>query len=135
MSSAYVMDLEAKVYTLVKAKCFQQISKKFPHINFTTSDEVSENAEFPTVYISESSSPEKDIDLLRTNVNSVLTVFDVKVTVDSDKQDVTKIMAYVLDAFKELRFEMVSKSKVITDANMYYMKASFRRKIASDDVI
>lgn len=135
MGSLYVMDIEAKIYTLVKARCFKQISQKFPHINFTTSDEVAENPEFPTVYICESSSKERDTDLLRTNVNSVLTVFDVKVTVDTDKQDVTKIMSYVLDAFKSLRFEMVSKSKVITDANMYYMTASFRRKIGSDDVI
>ena len=90
---------------------------------------------FPTVYIFESTSSEKDIDLSRKNINSVLTLFDVKVTVDTDKQDVTYIMGYVLEAFKALRFELVAKSKVVTDNDMFYMNASFRRKIGSDDII
>ena len=135
MSSEYVLDMESKIYTLIKSRCYPELSKKYKTINFTTSDEVSENPQFPTVYICESSSPEKDIDLIRVQVNSVLTVFDVKVTVDTDKQDVTKIMGYILNAFKNLRFELVAKSKVITDANMYYMTASFKRKFGSDDVI
>lgn len=135
MSSSYVMDMESKIFTLVKVHSYPQLVKKYPSINFTTDDEDTENPKFPTVYIWESNSSEKDKDLLRNNVNSVLTVFDVKVTVNKSKQDVTKIMSVILNAFIDLRFEMVSKSKVVTDGDSYYMKASFKRKVSSDDVI
>lgn len=135
MNNSFVLDMESKIYTLVKARCYQELKTKYPKIIFTTSDEVSENPQFPNVYICETSSRERNMDLIGNQVNSVESVFEVKVTVDTDKQDVSKIMAYLLDAFKQLRFELVSKSKVITEANMFYQSATFRHTFGSDDVI
>ena len=130
-------EIEPKVYSIVKAKSLNKIKEKYPSANFTTTEEnVNSKTKFPTIYIYDmGGGGETGTDLERDRINGSIFTFQVRITTNTSKQDCRNVMNYIIKAFKDISFEMVSFPNYTSMDGMHIGVARFRRKIDYNDII
>lgn len=128
MTNDWVLDNESRIFTIIRAKCFNALKTLFPKIRFNTTNETN-ITQFPTVYIHELGNTERGRDNEGYVINAINTTFEVVVTVNTEKSDAVTIMKYILDAFKSLGFDGSALPATETDDNMYRSIARFRGNI------
>ncbi len=130
MTNDWVLDNEARVYTIIYGMCIEDLQALFPRIRFTTSNE-SQITQFPTVYIHELGNSELGRDTEQNTINVITTTFEVVITVNTQKSDAVTIMKYVLNAFKTLGYEGYALPATTTTDGMYRSTARFRGKVTN----
>ena len=135
MGNEWILQNESRVFSIVQAKTKDDIVAQFPKARFTTKEEnINSNTKFPTIYIAEmSGGSEVGSDLEGQSINGVVSTFQAKVLTDTSKNDATKVMGYILNAFKDLRFNLVGVPVTTTNDNVYVCIARFRRVIGASD--
>lgn len=129
----WATDLESTVTALVKAKSLPQLQKKYSKIRITDEGENSGSAVFPTVYIHLLSPTEQGQTLDGQTINALLATFQVDVTTNTSKSDCRKVMATVMNVFKEMRFQGKSLPETSINNKIYHSVARFRRVIGAND--
>lgn len=129
----WATDLESTVTALVKAKSLPQLQKKYSKIRITDEGENSGSAVFPTVYIHLLSPTEQGQTLDGQTVNALLATFQVDVTTNTSKSDCRKVMATVMNVFKEMRFQGKSLPETSINNKIYHSVARFSRVIGAND--
>ena len=129
----WATDLESTVVALVKAKSLLQLQKKYPKVKITDEGESSGLAVFPTVYIHLLSPVEQGQTLDGQTINALLATFQVDVTTNSCKSDCRKVMATVMNVFKEMRFQGKSLPETSINNKIYHSVARFNRVIGAND--
>lgn len=107
MDNSWVIDIEPKIYSIIKAKTEKVIKEKYPDVRFTMDDASTQKATYPTIYFGFLPSNEMGQDLEGETINALYVGVDVRVTV-SKTQDLSGlrwINTKILNAFKELRFD------------------------------
>lgn len=142
ISSTWYLDIEPKVFTLIKAKTYTKLKQKYPKILFTSIDAMPTDgtAYSHTVYIHEIGGLEMGKDLENTSVNAYECTFEVKVSVTSEdsnskKSEVRDITGYIASAFKSLKFDMILMPTVEISDSAYTVPMRFRRVIGANDII
>lgn len=136
MGADWVLDIESKIFSKVRGRTMGKLIKEYPNIRFTTNGEnVEPITQFPTVYIHEIDSTPIGNDLEAEGVNGVLSSFEVKVTVNTDKDDAVEVMRYIFNAMIELGYLPVGNPISSTSDKMYYSIGRFRRTIGYNDII
>ena len=141
MANPWYMDIEPKVFTLIKARTYPKLVKKYPSILFTSIDSLPTNETYShTVYIHELGGSELGADLEGKGVNAYECTFEVKISVTeqdkvSKKSDVTAITGYITEAFKDLGFKIVTMPTVNISASAYTVPIRLRRVIGANDII
>lgn len=142
MSNAtWFLDIEPKVFTLIKGKTYTKLKQKYPGILFTTIDAMPTDSTFShTVYIHEVGGLEMGKDLEGNSVNAYECTMEVKVSVTSEdsnskKTEVREITKYIASAFKQLRFEIVLMPTVEITDSAYTVPMRFRRVIGANDTL
>lgn len=137
----WYLDIESKVFTLIKGKTYSKLKKKYPTILFTSIDAMPTDGETysHTVYIHELGGVEMGKDLDNTGVNAYESTFEVKVSVTSEnsnkKTEVREITGYIADAFKSLKFDIILMPTVEITDSAYTVPMRFRRVIGANDTI
>lgn len=137
----WYLDIESKVFTLIKGKTYSKLKKKYPTILFTSIDAMPTDGETysHTVYIHELGGVEMGKDLDNTGVNAYESTFEVKVSVTSEnsnkKTEVREITGYIADAFKSLKFDIILMPTVEISDSAYTVPMRFRRVIGANDTI
>lgn len=129
----WATDLESTVTALVKAKSLPQLQKKYSKIRITDEGENSGSAVFPTVYIHLLSPTEQGQTLGGQTINALLATFQVDVTTNTSKSDCRKVMATVMNVFKEMRFQGKSLPETSINNKIYHSVARFSRVIGAND--
>ena len=129
----WATDLESTVTALVKAKSLPQLQKKYSKIRITDEGENSGSAVFPTVYIHLLSPTEQGQTLDGQTINALLATFQVDVTTNTSKSDCRKVMATVMNVFKEMRFQGRSLPETSINNKIYHSVARFSRVIGAND--
>lgn len=129
----WATDLESTVTALVKAKSLPQLQKKYSKIRITDEGENSGSAVFPTVYIHLLSPTEQGQTLDGQTINALLATFQVDVTTNTSKSDCRKVMATVMNVFKEMRFQGKSLPETSINNKIYHSVARFSRVIGAND--
>ena len=135
MTNDWVYDIESRVFTIVKGKTEKTVRKKFPTAKYTTSDTSDQTAVFPTIFIHELESPEDDMDLECGEVNSIYCTFEVKVTVDSKREDAKWIAKQITEAFRTLKFHTVMFPLTTGHNATYETIVRVRRLIGNNDIL
>lgn len=134
--NTWYMDIEPKIFSIVKAKTIKNLQKNYPKIRYTTNDEnVEPVTVFPTVYIHEISSIPVGNDLEADGVNGVNSTFEVRVTTNTQKTDAKKVMEEISSAFSSLKFTATSLPIYSVNDKMFIYNARFRRIIGANDTI
>lgn len=129
----WATDLESTVVALVKAKSLPQLQKKYSKIRITDEGENNGSAVFPTVYIHLLSPTEQGQTLDGQTINALLATFQVDVTTNTSKSDCRKVMATVMNVFKEMRFQGKSLPETSINNKIYHSVARFSRVIGAND--
>lgn len=129
----WATDLESTVVALVKAKSLPQLQNKYSKVRITDEGENSGSAVFPTVYIHLLSPTEQGQTLDGQTINALLATFQVDVTTNTSKSDCRKVMATVMNVFKEMRFQGKSLPETSINNKIYHSVARFSRVIGAND--
>ena len=135
MTNDWVYDIESRVFTIVKGKTEKTVRNKFPTVKYTTSDTSDQSAVFPTIYIHELNSPEDGRDLECDTVNSIFCTFEVKVTVDSKREDSKWIAKQITEAFRELKFHTLMFPITTGHNATFETIMRVRRMISNNDTL
>lgn len=129
-----MFDLESKIYTKIKYSFSDQIKKKYPDLEFTTSDNVSTKPKFPTVYIHMLPSPEIGQDLEGLLINGTYANFQIKVTHNKKYNIAREVMNEVVRILKTMRFSIqeMPYSEFKDDAFSVLVRA--RRTIGAGEI-
>ena len=128
--------IKSNVFTRIKTEGTAKLKETFPDIYFTTSDKVSTNPKFPTVYLKKLQGQEKGRTLDGTTVNGTLASFQIDVTDNRSYDNVEEVSDVIGDIMKSMRFGMVgdpfpdSQSK-----GEYKIKSRWQRVIADEDTL
>lgn len=128
-------NIQPAIYSRLKNKYPAALLQKYPDTFFTTSDRVSDNPKFPTVYIHELGSQEVGRDLDGTTINAVRSNFQIEVTDNKNMTNVSEVMNYIVSTMKTMRFEVVTMPEFTNTPDIYRKVARFRRVIGTSDVL
>lgn len=126
--------IKSIVFTRIKTEGTAKLQKQFPNIHFTTSEKVSTNPKFPTVYLKKLQGAERGRTLDGTTVNGVLAGFQVDVIDNKSDNNAENVSDVVGDIMKSMGFEMVGDpfpNSQSTDE--YRFTARWQRVIADGD--
>ena len=136
MSNTWALDVEPLVYTIIKAKTEAKLKTKYPKIYFTNSDELlGDTTKSHTVYIHELEPVEVGQDTNGNTINGLISTFEVKVIVNTNKAECRDILKAIIPAFKELCFDGKKYPSIMTVSGMQQGVARFSRIIGANDKI
>ena len=134
---SWVEDMNSTIYSLIRGKTKKAIAKDYPNVFFTNDNEIQTTTKFPTVYIHPIGNAEMDNDFENTEINSAIFTQEVRITFNSDYEvdDLYTVLGFVTDAFKAIRFNLVTTTNPYSDNGLKSITARYRRTIASGDII
>lgn len=135
MNDNWFMDLESKIFTIMKTRITKNLQSKYPTIFCTMLGQIDSEPVFPTVYIHELPGMEMGMDLEGTSINAVMETIQVDVTTNQSMKDCTYVMAEVITQLKALRFYIDALPTYLIENNVYRGIVRARRLIGSDDNI
>lgn len=130
-----MLDIQSRVFSRLKNKYPTTLQTKYPNTLFTTSDRISDNPQFPTVYVHEMQSQELGRDFDGTTINAIRSNFQIEVTDCDNMSNATEVMNYVVSAMKSMRYEVTSMPEFQNTQSVYRKVARFRRVIGASDVL
>lgn len=130
-----MLNIQTRVFSRVKNKTSAILLPTYPNLNFTTSDRVADNPQFPTVYIHEMSSMEDAEDLDGTTINAIMSTFQIEVTDNEDMANCHEVMSEIVNVMKSMRFKVTQIPEFNNTNDIYRIVARFNRTIASGDVL
>lgn len=128
-------NIEASVLSRLKNKYPTSMKTKYPDTNFTTSNRVPNNPNFPTVYVHQMGAVEEGQDLDGTTINAVLPTIQIEVEDNKSMNNASDVMSYVIKTMKTMRYGVVTMPEFDNDQSIYRKVARFRRVIGSGDVL
>ena len=136
----WVYSIESKIYTIVKTRLEKSLLTTYPNLLVTQQQKLNDNTNLPSVYIKMLDSPEIGSDLENVTVNAMLVTFEVHTTIaksgtNNGMGGLRKLASAVLDNFKKLRFNMVTKGDTKETSDTYTMISRFRRVIGGNEEI
>lgn len=126
-------DISSIVFTMVKVHFSSTIKAKYPDLYFTNSDKTQTTSRFPTIYIHEIGSIEQGQNLNNTEINAVLSTFQVDVIDNQSQTRANEIMDEVLRIMKVMRFSIIAMPEFQNTDSDYRSIARFRRMIGAGD--
>lgn len=128
--------IKSIVFTRIKTDGTAKLKETFHDIYFTTSEKVSTNPKFPTVYLKKLQGKEKGRTLDGTTVNGTLASFQIDVIDNKSDSNAENVSDVIGDIMKSMRFEMIgdpfpnSKS-----TGEYRFTSRWQRVIADEDTL
>lgn len=127
--------LESQVFSRVKYGFSKSIKEKYPDLNFTTSDQSSTKAKFPTVYIHMLESPEVGGTLEGTEICGINASFQIEVTDNENNARSDEVAREVLRIMKTMRFRTVGMPFHDNSGDTYRTISRYRRVAGSGDIL
>ena len=128
--------IKSIIFTRIKTDGTAKLKATFPDIYFTTSDKVSTNPKFPTVYLKKLQGQENGRTLDGISVNGVLASFQIDVIDNKSDSNAENVADAIGDIMKSMRFEMVGDSFPNSQSTGEYRFTSrWQRVIADGDTI
>lgn len=131
--SNWTMDLDSKIYSIVKSKVSQKIKSKYADLNFTNVQSSTETAKFPNVYIHMLPMVEQGQDLIGQTINAVLATVQVDVLTNTSQTDAKTVIYSVIDELKAMRFDITSMPEFTKENDIFHAVMRARRMIGSGD--
>lgn len=127
--------IESQIFSLVKAKFPERVKKKYPDLNFTTSDKSATKPKFPTVYIHLMEPQETGETLDGMYVNAVIATFQIDVSDNQNQARADEVAREILKVMKSMRFSAKPLPFHNNVGDVYRTTARYRRVIGAGDII
>lgn len=127
--------IESQIFSLIKAKFPDGVKKKYPDLNFTTSDKSSTKPKFPTAYIHLMEPTEAGETLEGTSLNAVNAAFQIDVSDNQSQARADEVAKEILKIMKSMRFSAKPLPFHNNVGDVYRTTARYRRIIGAGDII
>ena len=127
--------IESRIFTLIKSNVSNTIKKKYPDLNFTTSDMNATNPKFPTVYIHMLDSPERGDTTEQDTIEAVYTTIQVDVTDNQKQSRASEVAKDILKIMKQYGFKASTMPFSQNNSGSYRNIARYSRLISNNDKI
>lgn len=127
--------IPSKVFTNIQKIGKEKLLKKYPNINFTTSDRAPTKPKFPTVYIKKMQGSARGGTLEDAKVNAVLSSFQIEVTTNTSQNDAETVADVVADTMTDMGYEMIGEPFPDNTADIYRNVSRYRRLIGYNDIL
>lgn len=117
----------------MQAEGREKLQKKYPNINFTTSDKVSTKAKFPTVYIQKLQGKPVGRTLEDTKVNGITATFQIDVTTNTNQTDADNVADAIADIMISINFDMIGEPFPDDSTDVYRNVSRWQRTIGYND--
>lgn len=132
----WTSDIGTTVFTRIKNKATSRLQETYPSITFTTSSSSSSEPKFPTVYIKRMQGAESGKDLEGTNVNAIVSTFQIEVTTNTGDTDAQKVADVVCEIMKSMRYEILGEPFADNTTNDISRNvARYQRVVGYGDVL
>lgn len=130
----WTSEIETTVFSRVKTQGIIALGSKYPELFYTTKDEVEDEPSLPNVYVQELELAEQGRDLEGTEINAVLSTFQINVSAKR-KQQTKEVMNQAVKTMKSMKFEAIGLPTYRTQNGLSKGTARFRRTIDKLDII
>lgn len=127
--------IKPKVFTNVQKKGKEKLLKKFPNINFTTSDKSTAKPKFPTVYIKQMQGSAKGKDLEASAINATLSIFQIEVTTNTTQNDADIVADIIENIMVSMLYEPIGEPFADSNSDVYRNIARYQRIIGYNDIL
>lgn len=105
----WITNTQNQIYTYLKYKVENRYKSAYPGLFFTQDDSPNIPASFPCVYVHFLAATESNSYIENLSINAVISTVEIQVSVTNDMGlNVANLISdAVVDALKELRFEMI----------------------------
>ena len=125
-----------KVFTHVQAKGREKLQKKYPDINFTTSDKASKKPKFPTVYIKKLQPTPRGDTTEGHSVEGTVSGFQIEVTTNTNQSDADNVADAIEDIMvNDLEYRAVGEPFPDNTSDVYRNVSRYQKTIGSDDIL
>lgn len=136
IDNSWVLDVESRIFTKVKGRTYKELNKKYPNIYFTTAEELAEYTDKKyTVFINELQPIEQGQTLDGNTINAIMSTFQIRVTTTTSKEDCRDIYKAILNAMKDLQYDVVMIPTIKQTDGLYEGVGRFRRMLGALDII
>lgn len=125
--------IPSKVFTHVQAKGREKLQKKYPNINFTTSDKASTKPKFPTVYIRELQETPTGYTLEDTKINGITSSFQIDVTTNTNQNDAANVADVIADIMIDMGYRILGTPVADNSVDTYRNISRYSRLIGYND--
>lgn len=135
---SWVTDRQTTIYSRVDAILTSELGEKYPDLNVTMDNSLSQDAMFPTVYLNFIGFRERGRTLEGTNINAGIMDIEVHVKTSNDQGMIVnqEVADCVLEAFKTMCFGVTTQNIPLGNIDGVYESVSrFSRYIGQGDVI
>ncbi|MFQ9515334.1 MAG: hypothetical protein ACLRZ9_05860 [Eubacterium sp.] len=130
-----MLNLESRVNSRIKYNFSDNIKKKYPDLDFTTSQNNNTKPRFPTVYTELLPSPEIGQTLKGTSLNGVLVTFQIKVSDNVNNSRAREVANEVVRILKTMRFSISEMPYSEFKDSTYYSLIRASRVIGAGDIL
>lgn len=123
------------MFTNVQKVGRERLLKKYPNINFTTSDRAPTKPKFPTVYIRKMQGSPRGGTLEDAKVNAVLSTFQIEVTTNTSQNDAETVADVVADIMTDMGYEMIGEPFADNTADTYRNLSRYQQLIGYNDIL
>lgn len=127
--------LESQIFSRIKANFSGRIKKKYPDLNFTTSDKTPTKAKFPTVYVHFMESPEIEGTLEGTEICGINSAFQIDVSDNQNNSRTDEVAKEVLRIMKSMGFKPFTMPMHNNIGDVYITTSRYRRVIGDGDIL
>lgn len=132
---SWLLDMDAKVYSIIKAKAEKPIKKLHPNVFFTNSSANPTTTRFPTIYFKNIGTIETGETNEADTIECAVFTYEIQVKINTDVDDYKEVMLQIIEAFNSLKFRLVTMSDPIYGDDILTGVARFRREIGKDDIL
>jgi hypothetical protein len=131
----WTSDIQASVFTRIKAEGTKKLKTKYPNINFTTSSKQLSEPKFPTVYVKRMQGSEQGSTLDGKTVNAILSTFQIEVT-DNSSDTVSQYVADVIyEIMKSMCYQALGEPFADNSGDTYRNVARYQRIVGYNDIL
>lgn len=127
--------IKPKVFTNVQKKGKEKLLKKFPNINFTTSDKSAAKPKFPTVYIKQMQGSARGQTLEDTQPNAILSTFQIEITTNTTQTDAENVADVIAGIMISMGYSMIGEPFPDNSSDTYRNVSRWQRLIGHDDIL
>ena len=131
----WTSDIGSIVFTRIKVKAREKLKSKYPNMNFTTSDKLVSEPNFPNVYVKRLQGVEKGQTLDGESVNATLSTIQIEVTDNVSESRTQEVADVVYAIMKSMRYEAIGEPFQDNINDTFRNVARYRRIVGYNDVL
>lgn len=131
----WISEIQSIVFTRVKTEATKRLKTKYPNIFFGTSDRVSKEPVFPSVYVKRMQGASRGQNFEIGEINAIISSFQIEVTDDISEKRTQEVADVIMDIMIDMGYDVIGEPFQDNSNDAYRNVARYRRTVGSNDIL